>query len=102
MIRATLAILFASLLVFACARGDVTRSDWERMSPDEKLLIIEAFRGHEASREAKGGGGRLHPRPSEEYRERIDALYRGGDQRTVAEIWDDLVEPRMASPAPAE
>jgi predicted Fe-S protein YdhL (DUF1289 family) len=87
----TLALAIVVLL-FSCARGEVTRADWQAMSPEEKTLIIESFRGHEAARDAKGGDGRLHPQSNDEYRERIDAIYDAGDERTVAEIWDGLVE----------
>jgi predicted Fe-S protein YdhL (DUF1289 family) len=89
--------------VVGCARGEVTRADWQAMDTKEKDLIIESFRGHEAARDAKGGTGRLHPRSTEHYRERIDELFAAGDDRTVTQIWEDLVEEKSSTvPAPAE
>ena len=86
-------IALALLVLFAaCARGEVTRADWKGLSTDEKTVIIESFRGHEAARDAKGGTGRLHTKSTEYYRDRIDELYRSGDERTVAEIWESFVE----------
>ncbi len=83
----------------ACSRGEVTRVDWQAMTAEEKILVIEAFRGHESARDAKGGSGRLHPETSEYYRDRIDELYKGGEERSVAEIWEGLVEKKdVASP----
>ena len=99
MARLTFIFVIAALLV-SCARGDVTREDWQRMSVKEKDLIIESFRGREAARDAKGGTGKLHPRSTKFYRERVDEGYAKGDQRTVAQIWEDLVEEKMPSPIP--
>lgn len=90
------------VILLGCARGEVTRADWQAMDAREKDLIIESFRGHEAARDAKGGTGRLHPRATEYYRERIDELYARGDERTVATIWEDLVEEKGPEPSPAE
>ncbi len=78
-------------MTLACARGQVTRENWEAMTPQEKLLIVDSFKGHEGSRDAKGGTGRLHPESSEHYRDRIDEIYQAGDERSVALIWEDLV-----------
>jgi len=97
MVRVTTVLLLFCLTLFAsCVRGEVSRSDWQAMKPEEKLLVIESFRGHESARDAKGGSGRLHPKSSEYYRERIDDIYRGGDERTVAVIWEELVEEKPA------
>ena len=86
-------LIFAIILsaVLGCSRGDVTREDWEAMTPDTKLLIVDSFKGHESAREAKGGTGRLHPESSEHYRNRIDEIYRAGDERPVNAIWEELV-----------
>lgn len=67
------------------------------MSPEEKILIVESFRGHESARDAKGGGGRLHPESSEYYRDRIDEMYRAGDERPAVQLWDELVQDRPAT-----
>jgi len=101
MVRLSLVLLLTALVV-GCARGDVTRADWQGMSAKEKNLIIESLRGHEAARDAKGGTGRLHPRSTEFYRERIDELYVKGDERPVTLIWEDLVEEKLPPPAPTE
>lgn len=101
MARLTIVVLMIATFV-ACARGEVTRADWQAMDLKEKDLIIESFRGHEAARDAKGGTGRLHPRSTEFYRERIDELYAKGDQRTVTQIWEDLVEDKLPPSPPAE
>jgi len=101
MVRLSLVVTIVALVV-ACARGEVARADWEGMSVKEKDLIVESFRGPEAARDAKGGGGRLHPRSTEFYREKIDELYAKGDRRSVARIWEDLVEEKLPGPAPTE
>lgn len=101
MARLTFVLVIVAFAV-SCTRGEVTRGDWERMTVAEKDLIIESFRGHEAARDAKGGTGRLHPRPTEFYRERIDEVYAKGDQRPVTLIWEDLVESKLPPAPPAE
>jgi len=101
MVRLSLVLVIVAFVV-GCARGEVTRADWESMSVKEKDLIVESFRGHEAARDAKGGTGRLHPRSNEFYREKIDELYAKGDQRPVARIWEDLVEEKLPTPAATE
>lgn len=86
-------LLVAALLSAACGRAEISAEKWKAMSPQDKTLVIESLRGYEASRNAKGGTGRAHPRETIWYLDQIDAAYAKGDTRSVTEIWDSLVEP---------
>jgi len=87
-------IVLASLLILAIlgctAQAEVSPAEWQRMTSDAKLLTVKSFLGGEVAADAKGGAGRTYPELPETYVERIDTLYRGGDQRTVSEIWKSL------------
>lgn len=81
-------------LLAACGRPEISAEQWKGMPPQDKTLVVESMRGHEAAREAKGGTGRLHPRETTWYLDEIDARYAKGDTRSVSAIWDELVEPK--------
>ncbi|MGK2856731.1 MAG: hypothetical protein ACSLFQ_05935 [Thermoanaerobaculia bacterium] len=81
-------------LAAACGRPEISAEKWKAMSPQDKTLVVESMRGHEAARDAKGGTGRAHPRETTWYLDQIDARYAGGDTRSVSAIWDELVEPK--------
>ncbi|MCM2315739.1 MAG: hypothetical protein NDJ92_11385 [Thermoanaerobaculia bacterium] len=89
-----LIVLAVLALLAACGRPEISAEQWKAMSPQDKTLVVESMRGHEAAREAKGGTGRLHPRETTWYLDEIDARYARGDNRSVSEIWNDLVEPK--------
>ena len=82
------------LWLAACGRPEISAAQWKAMSPQDKTLVIESLRGHEGSRDAKGGTGRAHPRDTVWYLDQIDARYAKGETRSVTEIWDELVEPK--------
>jgi hypothetical protein len=82
------------LLSLACSRTRLTRGEWERMPPAEKVLYVRTLAGAEKVKEAKGGNDRVFPAPAEEYARRIDAAYRQGEQRDVEAVFRDLGEKR--------
>ncbi|MFA6957822.1 MAG: hypothetical protein WC538_18305 [Thermoanaerobaculia bacterium] len=86
-------VLALLLLPAGCGRAEISAEKWKSMSPQDKTLVIESFRGHEAARDAKGGFGRAHPRETTWYLDQIDSRYAKGDTRSVSEIWEELVEP---------
>lgn len=86
--------MFAALvLAAACGRAEISAEKWKTLPPQDKTLVVESLRGHEAARDAKGGFGRAHPRDTTWYLDQIDALYAKGDTRSVSAIWEDLAEP---------
>jgi hypothetical protein len=92
MTRRSLLLLAFVLLLAACGRPEISAVQWKEMSPQDKTLVIESMRGYEASRDAKGGTGRGHPRPTTWYLDEIDARYAKGETKSVTEIWNELVE----------
>jgi hypothetical protein len=88
-------LLAALLLSAACGRAEISAEQWKGMSPQDKTLVVESLRGHEAAREAKGGFGRAHPRDTTWYLDQIDARYAKGDKRSVSAIWEELVESKQ-------
>jgi hypothetical protein len=87
-------LLAVVLLLVACGRPEISAEQWKGMSPQDKSLVVESMRGHEAARDAKGGTGRSHPRETTWYLDEIDARFAKGDTRSVREIWNELVEPK--------
>lgn len=93
-LRAVVASLFATLLVlvFSCGRGEVSESRWNAMPDTEKSLIVKSLLGAEAVAARKGGTEATWSGTVEEYVERIDGAYAGGDDRAVEAIWKDLAD----------
>lgn len=89
-----LSMLLASLVILATlgcsAQAEVSPSEWRRMTNHAKLLTVKSFLGGEVAADAKGGAGKTYPASPEKYVEKIDTLYRDGDQRPVSEIWKSL------------
>lgn len=87
MIRAALLTL---LLLTACSRDTLDKSEWQRMSPDDRVLYVKSLIGAEKVKDAKGGQGKTFDRPAEEYVTEIDAAYARGDAREANEIFEEL------------
>src|SRR5205823_4082709 len=60
------------VFLISCAPHRVTRSEWQRMSRDEKTLYVRSLIGHEKAKEAKGGNDRVFAQPAETYMAKID------------------------------
>lgn len=86
--RTILAI--AAIALAACSPDTVTRTEWERMSGEDRVLYVRSLVGAEKVKDAKGGGGRDYAREAEEYVTRIDSAYAGGDQRPAHQIFAEL------------
>ena len=87
------AIAISLLIAFgllACSRDTITRTQWQQMSPGDKVLYVKSLVGAEKAKDAKGGTGRSYDQPAEEYAQRIDAAYGAGDDRLVHEIFETL------------
>jgi hypothetical protein len=78
------------ILTFACHRTNISRAQWEQMSPNEKTLYVRTLIGHEKTKEAKGGNARVFPQSAKAYETRIDDAYARGDQRSVDAIFEDM------------
>lgn len=87
-------LVFALLLLFACANDAITRDEWQRMSAADRTLYVRSLLGEEQAKDAKGGRGRTYDLPAEEYVKRIDAAYARGDEREVRAIWGELAASR--------
>ena len=90
---ALISLLVVAILgaILGCTgQAEVSPAEWQRMTNDAKQLMVRSFLGGEVAADAKGGAGKTYPESPEKYVERIDTLYRGGDQRTVSEIWTTL------------
>jgi predicted Fe-S protein YdhL (DUF1289 family) len=82
------------LVVMACARTNISRTQWISMSPNEKTLYVRTLLGHEKTKEAKGGNDRVFEKSAADYVKRIDETYARGDQRTVDTIFEEMGKPR--------
>jgi predicted Fe-S protein YdhL (DUF1289 family) len=82
------------LLLLACHRTNIDRSQWQSMSPNEKTLYVRTLLGHEKTKEAKGGNYRVFRQTAEDYATRIDDAYSRGDQRNVDVIFEEMGSPR--------
>ncbi len=91
--RTALRIAMAIVLL-ACHRTNIDRSQWQSMSPNEKSLYVRTLLGHEKTKEAKGGNDRVFRKAVNEYVARIDAAYANGDQRRVDVIFEEMGSPR--------
>ena len=91
--RATIAVALV-LVALACHRTNISRSQWEPMSPIEKTLYVRTLLGHEKTKEAKGGNDRVFPQSADAYVIRIDAAYARGEQRSVDAIFEEMGIPR--------
>lgn len=82
------------LTTISCGRGEITRDEWTRMSPDDRTLVVQSFLGGEDAADAKGGFGASYTKPPSFYRAEIDRRYQAGETRTVNEIWVELRDRR--------
>jgi predicted Fe-S protein YdhL (DUF1289 family) len=82
------------VLLLACSRTNIPRTQWQSMSPNEKTLYARTLIGHEKTKAAKGGNDRVFNEPAEDYVKRIDETYARGDQRTVDAIFEEMGKPR--------
>lgn len=85
-----LALMTLVVLSLACSRDTIDPGEWQRMSPDARVLYVKSLVGAEKVKDAKGGGGKRYDRPAEEYVAAIDAAIARGDQREVHEIFMEL------------
>jgi predicted Fe-S protein YdhL (DUF1289 family) len=89
-----LRLAISLLLLLACARTNISRTQWQSLSPSEKTLYVRTLLGHEKTKEAKGGTDRVFKQSAEDYVKRIDETYARGDQRTVDAIFEEMGSPR--------
>jgi predicted Fe-S protein YdhL (DUF1289 family) len=82
------------LLLLACHRTNIDRTQWQSMSPNEKTLYVRTLLGHEKTKEAKGGNDRVFNQSAGDYVTRIDDAYARGDQRRVDTIFEKMGSPR--------
>lgn len=85
-----LAAFLLAALLFACSPGHVARSDWQRMSHDDRVLYVNTLLGAEKVKDAKGGTGKTYALPPEDYVTQIDAAYARGDARDPDQIFAEL------------
>ncbi len=83
----------ALLLLLACNRTNIDRTEWQSMSPNEKLFYVRTLLGHEKAKEAKGGNDRVFTRAADDYVKRIDDAYAHGDRRNVDAIFEEMGSP---------
>jgi predicted Fe-S protein YdhL (DUF1289 family) len=91
--RLGMTVLFL-LLILACDRTNIDRTQWQSMSPNEKTLYVRTLIGHEKTKEAKGGNDRVFTQNADDYVKRIDNAYARGDQRNVDVIFEEMGTPR--------
>jgi hypothetical protein len=82
------------LLILACQRTNIDRTQWQSMSANEKALYVRTLLGHEKTKEAKGGNDRVFTRSIDDYVKGIDDAYGRGDTRTVDAIFETMGSPR--------
>ena len=82
------------LVVIACHRTNISRPQWEQMSPIEKTLYVHTLLGHEKTKEAKGGTAHVFQQSADVYVKRIDDAYARGDRRRVDAIFEGMGIPR--------
>jgi hypothetical protein len=82
------------LVALACYRTNISRAQWEQMSPNEKTLYVRTLLGHEQTKEAKGGNASVFPQSADAYVIRIDDAYARGDQRSPDAIFEEMGIPR--------
>jgi hypothetical protein len=78
------------LLILACQRTNIDRTQWQSMSANEKSLYVRTLVGHEKTKDAKGGNDRVFTRSVDEYVKGIDDAYARGDTRTVDAIFETM------------
>jgi hypothetical protein len=78
------------LLILACQRTNIDRTQWQSMSANEKSLYVRTLIGHEKTKDAKGGNDRLFTRSVDDYVKGIDDAYARGDTRTVDAIFETM------------
>jgi len=84
------ALIALTLAIVACSPGTISRTEWQRMPHEERVLYVQSLVGEERARAAKGGAPARHTRPAEEYVRAIDAAYASGDARAPREIFAQL------------
>ena len=84
----------ALVLILACHRTNIDRTQWQSMSSNEKTFYVRTLLGHEKTKEAKGGNDRVFTMSADDYVKRIDDAYARGDQRTVDAIFEGMGSPR--------
>ena len=82
------------LVLLACHRTNISRTQWQAMSPNEKTLYVRTLLGHEKTKDAKGGNDRVFKQSAEDYVKRIDETYARGDQRTTDAVFEEMGSPR--------
>jgi predicted Fe-S protein YdhL (DUF1289 family) len=82
------------LLILACHRTNIDRTQWQSMSANEKSLYVRTLLGHEKTKEAKGGNDRVFTRSIDDYVQSIDDAYARGDTRSVDAIFESMGSPR--------
>lgn len=97
MSRATFAVIVIVLVAIACHRTNISRAQWEQMSPNEKTLYVRTLLGHEKTKEAKGGNDRVFPQSADAYVTRIDGAYAHGDQRSVDAVFEEMGIPSAST-----
>jgi hypothetical protein len=78
------------LLLLACHRTNIDRTQWQSMSSNEKTFYVRTLLGHEKAKEAKGGNDLVFMKSAGDYVKRIDDAYSRGDQRTVDAIFETM------------
>ena len=89
---ASLIILFCVAALAGCSRGEIPAARWRAMTREQKVVVVDSLRGHEAALRAKGGQPPEYSGTNLEYVRRIDAAYAAGDKRTVTAIWNGFAE----------
>jgi predicted Fe-S protein YdhL (DUF1289 family) len=89
-----LRVMMVLLLLLACHRTNIDRTQWQSMSPNDKTLYVRTLLGHEKTKEAKGGNNRVFRQTADDYVKRIDDAYARGDRRNVDAIFEEMGSPR--------
>ena len=85
------AVLVTALaILLGCARTNVNREEWQRMTREDRVLYVKTLVAAEKVKDAKGGNGRDVTRPVEEYVIEIDRGYARGDAREAQQIFAEL------------
>jgi hypothetical protein len=77
-------------VVLACSRSTVSKTEWQQMTHEDRVLYVQSLLGEEKAKDAKGGRGRTYDRSPEEYVIRIDQAYARGDAREAHQIFAEL------------
>jgi len=60
--RRTFSLAVLIVILLACHRTNIDRTQWQSMSANEKTLYVSTLLGHEKTKEAKGGNDRVFRR----------------------------------------